>query len=138
MGRTGRGTLLVAVLVVAACSSKGSSGTGEGPGNGPGSGPGNGPAECPAGTVREGDRCVVSCPAGNTRCGDVCCGAGTVCGGPNQCVASLACGPGLPQCPDGQGCLSGGQCAARDLSCTWVPPVGEFNPRIAWRWTGSP
>jgi hypothetical protein len=60
-----------------------------------------------------------------------------VCAAPNQCVATQGCGPGLPECPAGEGCLTGGRCAARDLSCTWKPPAGEFNPRIAWRWTGS-
>jgi len=76
------------------------------------------------------------CESGS-RCGDVCCGAGTVCAAPNQCLASTSCGPGLPECPAGQGCLAGGACAEKDLSCTWKPPQGEFSPRIAWRWSGS-
>jgi hypothetical protein len=116
--------VLVAAFALAACSGSGKSGGG-----------GGAPEECPSGTVRDGERCVVACEGGS-RCGETCCAAGSVCAAPNQCVAAQSCGPGQPACPDGQGCLSG-RCGTKDLACTWKPPQGEFNPRIAWAWTGS-
>jgi hypothetical protein len=74
---------------------------------GNGNGNGSGTGSCPSGQTRQGNTCVTA----------VVCLTSGGCEGGNLCV--------------------GGFCASANASCTWRPPKGSFEPRVAWEWTDS-
>ncbi|BDG10126.1 FG-GAP repeat domain-containing protein [Anaeromyxobacter paludicola] len=94
---------------------------------------------CPPGQLQDASgRCLASCDPAQT-CGATCCPSGQTCQAGNVCGApggsGQACGAG-GTCADGTFCLAG-TCVAADPKCSFKPPPGPFQPRVAWQWTGS-
>ena len=72
---------------------------------------------CPSGQARQGGQCVVvGSGDGGVSTGGAC-GAGGACDGGLVCVS--------------------GTCQVADASCSYVPPIGPFTPRVAWQWSAS-
>jgi hypothetical protein len=93
---------------------------------------------CREGFLCEDARCVVDCDG--TRCGadlEICCGAEEICYGETCVDPGDAC-EFNEDCDEGWFCDTAlATCIPRvaTTECTYVPPVGEFEPRLACRWT---
>lgn len=96
---------------------------------------------CAAGDVCEDGQCRLPCAG--ARCGatdELCCVGGSLClydkclltYGPctktEDCDLDEFCDPQIGAC------IKAGEVGAM---CTYVPPVGQFTPTVAWHWSGS-
>ena len=103
---------------------------------------------CDGQCCAEGELCVgnsTCCPAGRT-CGAACCGSNEDCVAGQCIVLGPACDPAGASCatrPDVTGCPDGQTCDPElrrcvpdrsDASCTFEPPVGEFEPVPLFTW----
>jgi len=140
--RASVGQLAIA-LVLAACSPSVGT-TDDAP-----QGPACGPITCEVGETCEGGECHLDCGT-DARCGDadaeVCCEGDEVCHLGACTMPGSACTPGVvaacgvPTCEDDEYCdPTLQQCLpqAATASCTYQPPIGEFDPVIKWAWEGS-
>lgn len=143
----GRTSLVLSLLLVAACSTRTTLGTADG-GLGGDAAAADDAGRCtlrcgPDGTCCAGgeecvvDRCLPSCEG--TRCGSddrLCCNPGDLCVGGacvapgNTCVDLLDCGPTETCDPAVRRCVP-----VPEPTCIYIPPTGEYQPELVWQWT---